>query len=257
MCPDPTGPGTLVLVPVPIDPQASMASSLASAALARVRGLRHFVAENPRTARRFLAGVLDAPVQAVEFAELNEHTPQGSLEPLLTPLLAGHDVGLVSEAGCPAVADPGATLVALAHARGIPVSPLPGPSAILLAIMASGLDGQAFRFAGYLPADPAGRARRACELERDSARLGEAAWFIETPYRNAALWQTLLEVLQPGTRLSVSAGLGTPETLSRTCPVGAWRSEPAPRLDRRPAVFGLQAARISEPVRRPSRPRRS
>lgn len=254
MCPE---PGTLVLVPVPIDPQAGMASALAPDALSRVRALRHFVAENPRTARRFLSGVLDSPVQVVQFAELSEHTPAHHLENLLAPLLQGHDCGLVSEAGCPAVADPGAALVALAHARGIPVLPLPGPSAILMAIMASGLEGQAFRFAGYLPSDPDGRARRACELERDSARLGEAAWFIETPYRNHALWQTLLMVLRPDTLLSVSAGLGTPATFSLTRAVALWRNQPAPVLDRRPAVFGLQAARISEPARRPSSQRRT
>lgn len=255
MSPEPQATGTLVLVPVPIDPAAGMATILGAEALARIRPLRHFIAENARTARRFLAPVLDVPIQQVTFAELNEHTPESALAGLLEPLRAGHDCGLVSEAGCPGVADPGANLVARAHAQGISVLPLPGPSAILLAIMASGLDGQAFRFVGYLPQDAAARASRLRILEADSAQRRESAWFIETPYRNGALWSTLLETLQPDTRVSVSAGLGTATAASLTRSVAQWRHHPSPDLERRPAVFGLQATPLSAPAR--PRPRRT
>ncbi len=255
MCPEAPQRGTLVLVPVPIDPEAGMASVLGMDALARIRRLRHFIAENARTARRFLGPVLEAPIREVSFAELSEHTPESSLAGLLEPLLAGHDCGLVSEAGCPAVADPGASLVARAHGLGIPVVPLPGPSAILLALMASGLDGQSFRFAGYLPQDAAGRAARLSALEADSARRRESVWFIETPYRNRALWSTLMECLHEDTLLAVSVGLGADGATSLTFSVAQWRCREAPHLERRPAVFGLQAARISAGAR--PRPRRT
>jgi 16S rRNA (cytidine1402-2'-O)-methyltransferase len=255
MSPDSGAPGTLVLVPVPIDPEARMDSVLGADALARIRGLRHFIAENPRTARRFLAPVLATPIQEVSFAELSEHTPESALDALLAPLLAGNDCGLVSEAGCPAVADPGANLVARAHGRTIPVQPLPGPSAILLALMASGLEGQGFRFVGYLPRDPAGRSALLRALEADSARRRESVWFIETPYRNRALWKALLECLDPATRLSVSAGLGTAGGTSATTSVAQWQRGDPPDLERRPAVFGLQAPPLSASAR--PRPRRT
>lgn len=255
MSPEPRAPGTLLLVPVPIDPEADMASALTAPGLARIRALRHFVAENARTARRFLAAALDCPIQQVSFTELSEHTPEAGLDDLLAPLLAGHDCGLVSEAGCPGIADPGAALVSRAHARGLRVEPLAGASAIVLAIMASGLAGQAFRFVGYLPQDAGARAERLRALEADSVRRRESVWCIETPYRNRALWTALLETLGPGTRLAVSVGLCGPDALSLTATVAEWRGLPAPDLERRPAVFGLQAAGVSEPVRRPARRR--
>ncbi|MCU0490620.1 MAG: SAM-dependent methyltransferase [Chloroflexaceae bacterium] len=178
--------GRLFLVPMPLG-DVSPAGALPPATVSVIVGLGHFVAESARTARRFLTQLpLSAPVQSLVIEELNEHTPPAAVHALLAPLLAGHDVGLVSEAGCPVVADPGSNLVRAAHAAGIPVTPLVGPSAPLLALMASGLGGQAFRFAGYLPQDAP--ARRTAILERQKeARQGVTQIFIETPYRNEAL----------------------------------------------------------------------
>lgn len=258
MCPETESatPGTLILVPVPIDPGAGMAAALTANGLERIRGLRHFVAENPRTARRFLSQALQAPIQQVTFTELNQHTPESDLDRLLAPLFEGFDCGLVSEAGCPAVADPGAALVARAHARGVRVEPLVGASALLLALMASGLSGQAFRFVGYLPREAAARTASLRTLESESARRQESVWFIETPYRNLALWSALMETLDPRTRLALSAGLGSASSLSLTASVADWRRKPAPEMDRRPAVFGLQAPPLSATApsaqRRPS-----
>jgi len=254
MCPEDAGHGSLVLAPVPIDPGATMATALTAVGLQRIRGLRHFVAENPRTARRFLAPVLEAPIQQVAFAELSQHTPESQLDQLLAPLLEGVDCGLVSEAGCPAVADPGAALVARAHARGLRVEPLVGASALLLAVMASGLNGQAFRFVGYLPRDAAARISSLRALETESARRQESVWFIETPYRNLALWPALLDTLAPQTRIALSAGLGTPAALSLTASVDHWRRMPTPAIDRLPAVFGVQAPPLSAAA--PSSPKR-
>lgn len=245
MCPEGAEPGSLILVPVPIDPGAGMDAALTVGGMGRIRGLRHFIAENPRTARRFLALALETPVQQVTFSELTRDTPESHLDQLLAPLLAGFDCGLVSEAGCPAVADPGAALVARAHILGLRVEPLVGASALLLALMASGLNGQAFRFVGYLPRDAAARVASVRAFEAESARRQESVWFIETPYRNLALWSALLETLAPGTHLALSAGLGSPSALSLTASVEDWQRKPVPRIDRVPAVFGVQALPLS------------
>ena len=168
---------------------------------------------------------------------LNEHTAAKDVEPLLAPLLAGQDVGLLSEAGCPAVADPGAQLVALAHQRQIPVRPLVGPSSLLLALMASGLNGQRFSFQGYLPAQPAERLQRLQQLEQHSRRQQETILFTETPYRNAAMLESLLQPLQQDTRLCVATDLTLPSEHILTRRVADWRSQPRPELNKRPSIF--------------------
>jgi 16S rRNA (cytidine1402-2'-O)-methyltransferase len=216
-------------------------------------GLGHWLAENAKTARAFLKRVdavtpLAAPLQTLSIVEL-PRPPKGrgggimsvDAGTLLAPLRAGHDLGLLSEAGLPAVADPGATLVARAHADGIEVVPLPGPSAITLAIAASGLEGQRFAFVGYLPTDAAARAARIRELEARSRRLDETQVAIETPYRNAALLGGLLEHLHPGTRLSVSAGLTLAGARTRSAAVSEWRSRPGGVALDLPAVFAFLA----------------
>ena len=230
--------GTLYLVPVPLG-ESGVEAALPPAVSSIVRGLRYFVVEHPKAARHFLKQIGTAtPLQALSMQVLDEHTPADRLAGLLQPLLDGQDIGLMSEAGCPAVADPGASLVALAHKHGVTVRPLVGPSAILLALMASGLDGQRFAFHGYLPVDKAGRVQRIVELEKQSARQRQTQIFIETPYRNNALLADLLATLNPATRLCVAADLTLASEAIRTLNVAAWLKS-IPDLDKRPTLFLL------------------
>jgi 16S rRNA (cytidine1402-2'-O)-methyltransferase len=171
---------------------------------------------------------------------LNEHTPAGDVPRLLAPLREGRSLGLLTEAGCPAIADPGAALVEAAHAAGYRVIPLIGPSAITLALMASGLEGQRFAFCGYLPRDAGERARRIKQLEQRSRREQETEIFIETPYRNEALLGALLDTCAPATRLCVAADLSLPTESIRSQAVADWRRS-RPALGKRPAVFLLLA----------------
>jgi len=245
--------GRLYLVPMPLGP-AEPATCLPASALAVIGRLHRFIAEDARTARRILSRLtLAAPIQSLAFSELNEHTPPSALSTLLEPLLAGEDVGLVSEAGCPVIADPGAALVALAHAQGIAVVPLVGPSAPLLALMASGLSGQSFRFHGYLPVDGTARKAAIQALERDSINTGCTHLFIETPYRNLQMLAALLATLGPDTALAVCADLTSETEIVLSRSVSAWKSAPPPDIDRRPAVFVVSAARPTTASARRSR----
>ena len=158
-------------------------------------------------------------------------------KPLLAAALAGNDIGLLSEAGMPAVADPGSSVARAAHDLGLEVVPLVGPVSLLLALAASGLNGQNFSFVGYVPQEPAERTRRIRELESLALKSGQTQLFIETPYRNLALWQALLQALQQNTRLAVSSGLTLPQALNRSLPVKAWKQQPAPLDNDTPAVF--------------------
>ena len=196
----------------------------------------------------FLAAPLAHALQTLSIVELprprqgsRESVPAAQWQALLQPALQGHDLGLLSEAGLPAVADPGAALVRAAHAAGVPVLALPGPSSLLLALAASGLNGQSFAFVGYLPQDAGPRAARLKELEAWSRRTLQTQLIIETPYRNAALLQAMAETLAPATELSVSCGLTLAGGWSRTDRIAAWRERPAQMPDRWPAVFGLLA----------------
>jgi 16S rRNA (cytidine1402-2'-O)-methyltransferase len=225
-------PSTLGLVPP--------AAVLPERTLATARGLGHFVAETPKAARQFIKALDPTrPLQAIAIAEFSEHTPPERAAALLAPALAGHDIGLVSDAGCPAIADPGALLVAAAHRAGIVVVPLPGPSAIVLALMASGLNGQAFAFHGYLPVKSDERTAAIRALDDVVTRTGATQIFIETPYRNDAMVEALLAACRASTRLCVAVDLtlGSEQVLSRT--IGAWRKAPRPSLAKRPAVFLL------------------
>jgi 16S rRNA (cytidine1402-2'-O)-methyltransferase len=237
-----SAPGRLYLLPAWLAEDAPPESVLPGPVLERLRALRSFVVEDTKSARRFLAACgHPVPMREIEMAELSEHTDRAAVPALLAPLLAGRDVGLLSEAGVPAVADPGAALVAEAHARGIRVVPLVGPSSILLALMASGLEGQRFRFLGYLPTEPAARRARVLEAERDSARAKETQVFIETPYRNDALLADLLQSLRPATRLAVAADLTGPNEWMRSDAVEDWNARPSPAIGKRPAIFLLLA----------------
>jgi 16S rRNA (cytidine1402-2'-O)-methyltransferase len=233
--------GRLFLLPAWLAEDSDPAAVLPQPVLERIRALDSFVVENAKSARRFLAACgHPKPMREVAMAELNEHTPGSAVAALLEPAMAGRDLGLLSEAGVPAVADPGATLVALAHERGIAVVPCVGPSSILLALMASGLQGQRFRFVGYLPAEAAARRAAIVELERQSARDGETQVFIETPYRNEALLSDLVAACRPGTRLCVAADLTGPSEWIRSETIERWRAAPA-TIGKRPAIFLLLA----------------
>jgi 16S rRNA (cytidine1402-2'-O)-methyltransferase len=233
-------PGTLYLVPSTLGDVAPE-SALPGSVLERVRSLRRFIAENEKSARAFLkrAGVI-APLRELRIDRLDHNTPASRFTELLAPIDAGEDAGLLSEAGLPAVADPGAGLVRLAHERGIRVVPLPGSSSLVLALAASGLNGQRFAFHGYLPVDEHELAAALKELERESRRLAQTQIFIETPYRNERTLAAALRALGPGTLLCVAAELTLPGETVRTRAVAQWRgAEPA--LVGRPAVFLLLA----------------
>ncbi len=229
--------GTLFLIPVPLGPTPP-AESLPANVLATIRPLSHFVVEQAKTARAFLkAAGTDQPLQALQLEELNEHTRPEALERLLAPLKAGADVGLLSEAGCPAVADPGANLVALAQKQNIRVVPLIGPSSLLLALMASGLNGQRFAFQGYLPAKEIERSKALRELESESRKRQQTQIFIETPYRNRQMFDAILQSCHPGTRLAVATDLTLPGESVLTRTIQQWKKQTPPDIERRPTVF--------------------
>ena len=231
--------GTLYLIPCPISDETAPWDVLPAANRAVMDSLDYFIVENTRTARRFLskAGIA-RPIAELEFRELNEHTVAGpDVEALVDPIAAGRSAGVISEAGVPGVADPGALVVEACHRRGIRVVPLVGPSSILLALMASGLNGQSFAFNGYLPVKPVERAQAIRRLERRARSEGQSQLFIEAPYRNAKLLEQLLQVLAPDTRLTLAVDLTAPGGQVTTRTVAEWRRAPLPELNKRPAIF--------------------
>jgi len=233
--------GTLWLLPVALG-DTPWQNYLPAATRESACRLTHFVVENAKTARAELKRIgHPLPLRELAIEQLPETPAPADMERLLAPLLAGHDLGLMSEAGCPAVADPGALLVRRAHELGIAVKPLVGPSALLLALMASGLDGQRFAFHGYLPAREPERSRRITELESESARHHQTQIFIETPYRNHALFNALLSACRPQTRLCVATDLSLDSESIHTRRTADWKAGVAPDLDKRPTVFLLLA----------------
>lgn len=233
--------GRLYLVPAWLSEESPPAEVLPAPVLERIHRLEHFVVEDAKSARHFLAACgHPKPMREIAMVQLDEHTDPKDVPAMLGTIIQGHDTGLLSEAGVPAVADPGALLVREAHARGIRVVPLVGPSSILLALMASGLDGQRFRFVGYLPAEGAARREAIANLERASAREHETQVFIETPYRNDALLADLLEVCRPATRIAVALDLTSPSESIAMRPVVEWRRHEH-TLGKRPAIFLLLA----------------
>jgi 16S rRNA (cytidine1402-2'-O)-methyltransferase len=241
-------PGILYLIPNTLGATEALNHVIPEHVQARTARLDYFVAENAKTARAFLKLIaadhpLCKPLQEIEIAELNVNTPAQALAGLLQPLLDGRDAGLVSEAGVPAVADPGADLVRLAHQHGITVRPLVGPSSLLLAVMASGLNGQSFAFHGYLPTDAAQRAKRIKELESRSRSEKQTQLLIETPYRNGAMLDALVAGCQPGTLICVATDLSLPSESVRTLSGAKWKallaSGKAPDFHKKPTVFLL------------------
>jgi 16S rRNA (cytidine1402-2'-O)-methyltransferase len=236
--------GTLYLIPNTLGEgdEAALDAVLPAPVRERAGTLASYIGENAKTTRAFLKRVgTTRPIQEIEIRELNVNTPAGEIDKLLAPLLAGIDTGLVSEAGVPAVADPGALLVRRAHERGIKVVPLVGPSSILLALMASGLNGQSFAFHGYLPVDANERVKRLRELEQISRKGKQTQIFIETPYRNRTLLDALLANCAPSTLVCVAADLTLPTETIVSRAVADWKKKPAPELHKRPAIFLLLA----------------
>lgn len=240
--------GTLYLIPNTLGvygtdaAQDTLRSVLAPQVVETTARLQYFVVETAKVARQFLKEVgTQMPLQELHLTELNVKTPEAAIKDMLAPLLAGHDLGLLSDAGCPAVADPGARLVEAAHSAGIRVVPLVGPSSLLLALMGSGLNGQKFAFHGYLPIDAAERTKELKRLESESKAQSQTQLFIETPYRNMPLFETLLKTLSPNTKLCVAADLTLPSEFIRMQSVAQWRqsvkSGQGIELNKRPSIF--------------------
>lgn len=231
----------LYLIPTPLG--APDTPCLLPHEQAQITGLTDFVVEAEKTARAHLKHLgITTPIRELNLQTLNEHTDLKTLPELLKPLQEGRSMGILSEAGCPAVADPGANLVALAHRHGYEVRPLVGPSSLLLALMASGANGQNFAFKGYLPSEKSERIAALKNLEQRSRQQNETQLFIETPYRNDALLADALETLYPETRLCTATDLTLPsqEIISQT--VAAWRKlKTLPNLKKRPTIFVLHA----------------
>ena len=237
------GPGTLYLLPTLLGTTPAEAV-LPHATIERARRIDYVLAENARSARAFLSAIgHPRPIAQIRIVEIGHEPDAGRIDEWLKPVIDGVDAAVVSEAGCPGIADPGATLIARAHAAGIPVKPLVGPSSLLLALMASGLDGQHFRFLGYLPREGGPLAERLREIERQS-QGGETQVFIETPYRNERLFEAILDTCRQDTRVSIAVDLTTDDESVVTLHVREWRARllaQRPALSRRPAVFCLLA----------------
>ncbi|MBP3202037.1 MAG: SAM-dependent methyltransferase [Bacteroidales bacterium] len=228
--------GKLYLIPTPLGEGAPL-EVLPASVLDLLPTLRRFVVEEVRTARRFLSSAgLKGHIQELEFHELNEHTSPAEVEALMALFADGSSVGLLSEAGLPAVADPGAQLVALCHRHQIEVVPLVGPSSLMLALMASGLNGQSFAFVGYIPAKTEERRAALRALEKRSASASQTQILIETPYRNDSLLADMLQCLSAGTRLCLAANLTCPDAFIRTRTIAQWKQEPV-TIGKRPCVF--------------------
>jgi len=230
------GKGTLYLIPTTIADETA-GQVIPAHVTDNIRHIRHFLAEDVRTARRFLSSLKIFPsIEDLQFSVLDKHTSETELAEKLSPLINGNDVGVLSESGCPGVADPGALAVAYAHQQGIRVVPLVGPSSLLLALMASGLNGQHFAFHGYLPVDTAECRKALKALELESRQKNQTQVFIETPYRNNAVFSNLLKSLHDETRLCVAIDITGKEESIQTMPVKLWKrvSKSWPKL---PAVF--------------------
>lgn len=234
--------GTLFLIPVTLGPSVQTTHVIPNEVITTAHRIKHFVAENAKNARASLKLFAHpCPLREIHIAELNQHTPEASIAELLRPLHEGHDMGLMSDAGCPAVADPGSALVQIAHQQGIRITPLVGPSSILLALMASGMNGQRFSFHGYLPAKTVERQKALTKLETESRTHGGVEIFIETPYRNEAMLEAALQ-LSPKTRLCIACDLTLPTESIRSARISDWKKTGRrENYSDRPAIFLLQA----------------
>ena len=233
--------GTLYLIPVTLGDD-NFSQVLPPDVVKIAQNLDNFVVESEKSARHFLSTIKTAkPVRELTLNLLNEHTLDKDVSALLAPLLAGKDVGLMSDAGCPGIADPGAKLVELAHQKGIRVVPLVGPSSILLSLMASGLNGQQFAFLGYLPVDKQARNLKLKEVEKRAKTHNETQIFIETPYRNQHMLEAILSTCNANTRLCIASQVSLPDEMIVTKTISQWKQGILPDLHRKPTVFILQS----------------
>lgn len=228
----------LYLIPVPLG-ETPVEQVLPAYNAEIIRNISVFIVENVRSARRFLKKTdKNINIDDIEFYELNEHTNKNSIGNYLDPIIKeGKPMGVISEAGCPAVADPGADIVALAQKKNIRIIPLVGPSSILMSVMASGFSGQSFAFNGYLPAKPQERAQKLKQLEQRCYKENQTQLFIETPYRNAQMIESILKTCRPETKLCIASGITCPEEYIKTKSVAEWKKSPLPELGKIPAVF--------------------
>lgn len=207
-----------------------------------ILNIKHFIVEEVRTARRFLKQVdHNINIDELTFSPMGKHADAALFSKYLEPLRNGENIGVISEAGCPAVADPGADVVAIAQRESLRVIPLVGPSSILLAVMGSGFNGQSFAFHGYLPINPSERAKRLKQLESRSACEHQTQLFIETPYRNHKMIADILSACNPRTRLCIASGLTTEQEYIRSCTVKEWKQTPPPNLSKIPTIFAIYA----------------
>ena len=232
--------GYLYLIPVPID-QNDRESVLLEKHRKIVEHLDYFIVENEKTARFYLGALdLHKPINQLHFEVLTQTTTPEDIRHYLTPLLEGFDVGLLSESGCPGVADPGSKMVALAHQKNIKVIPMTGPSSIILALMASGLNGQQFKFHGYLPSEKEDRIKKIITIENESNKYHETQIFIETPYRNQHIFNDMIDKLQDKTKLCIALDMTSENEFILTKSIKDWKRETAPDLKNKPCVFLLQ-----------------
>ena len=233
--------GTIYMIPCPIAEHYSVWEVLPKANLDIMNSLDYFIVENVRSARRFLSKAgIERKIDELEFVELNEHTTSAAdIERMLRPILAGRSAGVISEAGVPGVADPGADIVALAHRHGVRIVPLVGPSSILMVMMASGQNGQSFAFNGYLPIKEPDRSRTIRNYERRAQQERQAQIFIEAPYRNIKLFDTLINTLSAKMRLTVACDITSKEEIIITRSIEEWKKAGVPNIEKRPTIFVL------------------
>jgi 16S rRNA (cytidine1402-2'-O)-methyltransferase len=230
--------GTLYLLPVGLG-ESDLTHVLPQRNFEVIRNLTWFIAENAKEARAFLKACTYPEISRTQFSLINQHAKQEELLSFIQPLLQGNDMGLMSDAGCPGIADPGAEVIRLAHQKGIKVVPLVGPSSIVLSIMASGFNGQNFAFIGYLPIDRLEKAKRIKELEQLAVKYKQAQFFIETPYRNLPLFEDLLKTLNPASKLLVATNITLGDESITVKTIAAWKKLPVPDFNKKPTIFGI------------------
>jgi 16S rRNA (cytidine1402-2'-O)-methyltransferase len=230
--------GTLYLLPVGLG-DSDLSHVLPQRNFEVIRNLTWFIAENAKEARAFLKQCAYPEISRAQLSLINQHAKQEELLSFIQPLLQGHDMGLMSDAGCPGIADPGAEVIRLAHQKGIKVVPLVGPSSIVLSIMASGFNGQNFAFVGYLPIDKQEKAKRIKELEQLAVKYKQAQFFIETPYRNLPVFEDLLKTLNPTSKLLVATNITLGDESITVKTISAWKKLPVPDFHKKPTIFGI------------------
>lgn len=233
--------GTLYFIPVTLGDNDSITQVLPQAVIDTIHQLDHFIVENEKTARQFISATKHPkPIRDLQFSTLNNQTKPNEIAKLLGPIHQGIHVGLMSEAGCPGVADPGAKLAEIAHQKAIRVLPMVGPSSILLSLMASGMNGQRFSFLGYLPIDQSDRIKRLKSIEKNSAKFNETQIFIETPYRNMHLLEDMVKHCQPNTKLCIARNVSLSDEIITTKTIQEWRQATLPDCHKKPTVFLIQ-----------------